>query len=223
MPVLGTGKAQEMMVLLADGVARGELPDIPVYIDGMVWDITAIHTAYPEYLNSVIRKNIFHKDQNPFLSKIFKHVGSQKERQQVVEDEGACVIIATSGMLVGGPSLEYLRQLADNPLNCLVFSCYLPEGSLGYRILHGEREISFQVGTKTEVVPVKMDVLKLEISDHSDRKQLMNYVYSCEPRPKKVIINHGEASRCLDLASSIHKQNHIETAAPRVLETIRLR
>ncbi len=223
MPVLGTGKAQEMMVLLADGVARGELPEIPVYVDGMVWDITAIHTAYPEYLNATIRKSIFHKDQNPFLSKIFKHVGSQKERQQVLEEEGACVIIATSGMLVGGPSLEYLRNMADNPNNSMVFSCYLPEGSLGYRILHGESEITFNIGGKTEVVPVKMDVLKLEISDHSDRKQLMSYVYSCEPRPKKVIIVHGEVSRCLDLASSIHKQNHIETAAPRVLETIRLR
>jgi len=223
MPVLGSGRAQEMMILIADGVMRGELEEIPVYIDGMVWDIMAIHTAYPEYLNATIRKAIFHKDQNPFLSPIFKRIGSAKERQQVIEDEGACVIIATSGMLVGGPSVEYLRHLADNPQNSLVFSCYLPEGSLGYRILHGEREISFQVGNKQEVVPVKMDVCKLEITDHADRKQLMAYVYAVEPRPKKVIIQHGESSRCLDLASSIHKQHHIETVAPRVLETVRLR
>ncbi|MBI4145441.1 beta-CASP ribonuclease aCPSF1 [Candidatus Woesearchaeota archaeon] len=223
MPVLGSGRAQEMMVLIAEAVQRGDLEEIPVYVDGMVWDIMAIHTAYPEFLNSTIRKAIFHKDQNPFLSPIFKHVTSAKERAQVIENEGACVIIATSGMLVGGPSLEYLRNLADNERNSLVFSCYLPEGSLGYRILHGEREISFNLGAKTEVVPVKMDVCKIEITDHCDRKQLMGYIYSIEPRPKKVIINHGEQSRCLDLASSIHKQHRIETIAPRVLETLRLK
>lgn len=224
MPVLGSGRAQEMMVLMADAVTRGELEDLTVYIDGSVWDIMAIHTAYPEYLNASIRKAIFHKDQNPFLNKIFKRVGSPKERQQVIENETGCVVIATSGMLVGGPSVEYLRQMADDARNSLVFSCYLPQGSMGYRILHGEREISFQVqGGRNQIVPINMDVLKIEITDHSDRKQLMNYIYSIEPKPKKVIVNHGEVSRCLDLASSIHKQHRVETVAPRVLETLRLR
>lgn len=223
MPVLGSGRAQEMMVLIADAVARGDLEDLTVYIDGSVWDIMAIHTAYPEYLNATIRKAIFHKDQNPFLSKIFKRVGSPKERQQVIEEKSGCVIIATSGMLVGGPSVEYLRQLADDERNSLVFSCYLPQGSMGYRILHGEREIGFQVGNRQQMIPINMDVLKIEITDHSDRKQLMNYIYTIEPKPKKVIVNHGEVSRCLDLASSIHKQHRVETVAPRVLDTIRLR
>ena len=51
----------------------------------------------------------------------------------------------------------------------------------------------------------------------------MNFVQKCEPRPKKVIINHGENSRCLDLASSIHKNFKIETVAPRNLETVRVK
>jgi predicted metal-dependent RNase len=51
----------------------------------------------------------------------------------------------------------------------------------------------------------------------------MNFVYKCEPRPKKVIVNHGENSRCLDLASSLHKQYRIETSAPRDLEAVRIK
>jgi len=82
---------------------------------------------------------------------------------------------------------------------------------------------TFKEGQKTEVLHIKMDVHKLEISDHSDRRQLMNFVAKCEPRPKKVIINHGENSRCLDLASSIHKQFRVETNAPRNLEAIRIK
>jgi len=68
-----------------------------------------------------------------------------------------------------------------------------------------------------------MEVHKIEISDHADRKELMGFVSKCSPRPKKVIVIHGESSRTLDLARSIHKQNRIETVAPRILETIRLK
>lgn len=223
MPVLGSGRAQDVMVMLESMVRTGELDEIPVYIDGMVWDVTAIHTAYPEFLNKTIRKLIFHKDQNPFLSPIFRRIGSHKERMQVVEEKGPCVILATSGMMVGGPSVEYLKHLADNPKNSLVFSCYLAEGSLGHRIQHGERELITKVGAKTEVTPIKMEVHRLEITDHSDRKQLMNFMFKVNPKPKKVIVNHGENSRVLDLSSSIHKQGRIETVAPRNLESVRLR
>lgn len=223
MPVLGSGRAQEVMVMIEELVRKKEISEVPVYIDGMVWDVTAIHTAYPEFLTSSVRKSIFHKDQNPFLSPIFKRVGSAKERKLVLEETGACVIIATSGMLVGGPSVEYLKNLAPGSKNSLVFSCYQGEGSLGYRIQRGEREIMFKDGNRQEVVSVKMEVNKLEITNHSDRKQLMNFMQKCTPKPKKVIINHGENSRCLDLASSIHKMARIETNAPRNLEAIRIK
>ena len=223
MPVLGSGRAQEVMVMIESMVRSGDLEEIPVYIDGMVWDITAIHTAYPEFLNSTVRKLIFHKDQNPFLSPIFKRVGSQKERMQIVEEKGPCVILATSGMLVGGPSVEYLKHFADNPKHSLVFSCYQGDGSLGRRIQNGEKEIVFKSGIGQEITPIKMEVHRIEITNHSDRKQLMAFAMKCSPKPKKVIVNHGEDSRCLDLASSIHKLLRIETIAPRNLEAIRIR
>lgn len=223
MPVLGSGRAQEVMVMIESMIRNGELEEIPVYIDGMVWDITAIHTAYPEFLNSTVRKLIFHKDQNPFLCPVFRRVGSGKERKEILEDKGPCVILATSGMLVGGPSVEYLRNLADNPKNSLVFSCYQGEGSLGKRIQNGEREIIFKNGAGQEICQIKMEVHKIEITNHSDRKQLMAFAQKCTPKPKKIIVNHGEDSRCLDLASSLHKQMRIETVAPRNLETLRIK
>ncbi|MBU2561061.1 MAG: beta-CASP ribonuclease aCPSF1 [Nanoarchaeota archaeon] len=225
MPTLGSGRAQEVMLLIEEMIRLKEIEPMPVYIDGMVWDITAIHTAYPEFLNSAVRKQIFHKDNNPFLSPIFKRIGSPKERQQVIEETGSCLIVATSGMLVGGPSVEYLKALSDNPHNSLVFSCYQPEGSLGKRIREGEKEIVMRVDSsgKPDILNIKMEVHKIEITGHSDRRELMNFLTRCQPRPKKVIINHGENTRCLDLASSIHRQFRIETMAPRNLEAVRIR
>ncbi|RME52866.1 beta-CASP ribonuclease aCPSF1 [Candidatus Woesearchaeota archaeon] len=222
MPVLGSGRAQEVVVILENMIRSGRLDPIPIYIDGMVWDIMAIHTAYPEFLNSTVRQQIFHKDNNPFLAENIKRVGSNKERQQLIEEGGPCLILATSGMMEGGPSVQYFRKLADNPKNSLIFSCFLPEGSLGKRIQRGATEISFQDGAKIETVPVRLEVHKLEISGHADRRELMNYVRRVNPKPKKIILNHGEASRILDLARSIHKTYRIETAAPRNIDAIRL-
>jgi hypothetical protein len=225
MPVLGSGRAQEVLLILSSLVEKGEIEEIPVYIDGMVWDITAIHTAYPEFLNNDVRKKIFHKDANPFLKPMFKRVGSQKERMQLLEEKGACAILATSGMLVGGPSVEYLKGLAEDKRHSLVFTCYLGPGSLASRINSGEKEIGFsEGGGKVTVTKINMDVFKVEgFSGHAGREELMNFVGKCNPRPRKVIINHGESKRCLNLASSIHKKYKIETAAPRNLEAVRLR
>ena len=223
-PTLGVGRAQEVILAIEAMIREGRMPTIPVYIDGMVWDVTAIHTAYPEYLNNSIRKLIFHKDQNPFLHEIFKRVGSQKERMDIIENTGPCVILATSGMLTGGPSVEYLRHLCDNPKHSLGFVNYQGEGSLGRRIQQGEREFTFSNGGKQEILQIKMQIHTVEgFSGHSSRNQLMNFVAKCEPRPKKVIVNHCENSRCLDLASSIHKGFRIETVAPRNLETVRVK
>ncbi|MBW2995656.1 beta-CASP ribonuclease aCPSF1 [Candidatus Woesearchaeota archaeon] len=225
MPVLGSGRAQEVLLIINSLIEKGDLEEIPVYIDGMVWDITAIHTAYPEFLNNDVRKKIFHKDANPFLRPIFKQVGSAKERKQITEEEGPCIILATSGMLVGGPSVEYLKALAGDKKHSLIFTCYLGPGSLAQRLNSGEREIGFsEGGGKVTVTKVNMDVIKFDgFTGHAGREELMNFVGKCNPRPRKVIINHGESKRCLNLASSIHKKYRIETAAPRNLETLRLR
>ncbi|MBR9683772.1 beta-CASP ribonuclease aCPSF1 [Candidatus Woesearchaeota archaeon] len=223
MPVLGSGRAQEVMIIMERLIREKQIPDIPVYIDGMLWDITAIHTAYPEFLNRNIRQQIFHKDKNPFLSPIFKRVGSQKERKKIILEEGSCLILATSGMLTGGPSVEYLKNLAEDKRHTLIFSCYQPPGSLGHRIRGGETELPFRDQGKTHILNIKMEIHKVEITGHSDRRQLMNYVKRCNPSPRKVIVNHGESSRCLDLASSIHKQNRIETVAPKNLECVRIK
>ena len=142
----------------------------------------------------------------------------------VIEDEGSCIVMATSGMLVGGPSVEYLRHLSSNPKNSLIFVSYLGKGSLGRRIQEGITEFSMFAAGKQEVYPLNMGVNTIAgLTGHAGRKELMNYVYRCNPKPRKVILNHGESSKTLDLASSLHRANRIETISPQNLETIRIR
>ena len=217
-PVLGVGRAQEVMVIL-EKLFRTEKINVPIYVDGMVWDVTAIHNSYPRFLNSDIREKIFYEDKDPFLSPVFKKVGSGKERAEVITG-GPCVIIATSGMLTGGPSVEYLKQLADNSKNSMVFVCYQAEGSLGNKIQRGENEVLVD----REQVKVKLETITIAgLSGHADRNELISYMQKIKPKPRKVIVMHGEHTKCLDLASSIHKGYKVETVAPRNLDTLRLR
>lgn len=218
LPELGLGHAQETVLRVEEAIRTGELPPIPVYLDGMLWDINAIHTAYPDFLSSSVRNQIF-QDNNPFLSDIFKRIGSPAERKEVIEG-GPCIIIATSGMLVGGASVEYFKNLAGSENNLIVFGCYQAIGSLGRQVQEGVKEAVVD----GEHIKINMVVETISgFSAHSGRNELLQYINRMYPKPKRIIINHGEVSRSLDLASTLYRQQRVETIVPRNLETIRLK
>jgi uncharacterized protein len=221
-PELGLGRAQETMLILEDAMTSGKLEKVPIYIDGMIWDINAIHTAYPDFLSAKVRSLVF-QDKNPFTSEIFSRVGSSQERKKVIEG-GPCIVLATSGMLVGGASVEYFREFAGNENNALVFVCYQGVNSLGRQVQDGAKEIRMPVDGKEEIVKVNFEIQTLkDFSAHSGRNELISFFNNIKPKPKRIILNHGEVSKSLDLSSALHKLNRVETNVPRNLETLRLR
>lgn len=221
-PELGLGHAQETFLRVDEAMKAGVLPKVPMYIDGMIWDINAIHTAYPDFLSNKIRSQIF-QDSNPFTSEIFKRVGSPQERKEVIEG-GPCIVIATSGMLVGGASVEYLKHFADSPNNLMILSCYQGPGSIGRQIQDGERVVFIEDEGGKRQVEVKMRVEMLTgLSPHAGRNELLAFFNNIRPKPKRIIVNHGEVSKSLDLASALYKLNRVETNVPRILETLRLK
>jgi len=221
-PELGLGRAQETMLILEEAMRTGKMKKVPIYIDGMIWDINAIHTAYPDFLSANVRNQIF-QDKNPFVSEIFSRVGSPAERKEVIEG-GPCVVLATSGMLVGGASVEYFREFASNPNNSIIFVCYQGVGSLGRQVQEGLKETKMIVDGKEETIKINLQVYTIPgLTAHSGRGELMNFFCRIKPKPKRIIINHGEVSKSLDLASTLYKTQRVETNVPRSLETLRLK
>ncbi len=221
-PELGLGRAQETMLILEEAMKTGKMEKVPIYIDGMIWDINAIHTAYPDFLAGRVRNQIF-QDNNPFTSEIFSRVGSGHERKQVVEG-GPCVVLATSGMLTGGASVEYFREFAGSEKNAIVFVCYQGAGSLGRQVQEGVKEVKMNVDGHDEIIAVKLEVKTIEgLTAHAGRNEIVAFFNNMRPKPKRILINHGEVSRCLDLASSLYKLNRTETNVLRNLESMRLK
>ena len=222
LPELGLGHAQETLLRMEEAMRAGELPNVPIYIDGMIWDINAIHTAYPDFLSNKIRSQIF-ADKNPFLSNVFSRVGSAQERKQVIEG-GPCIVIATSGMLQGGASVEYFKNFADNKNNLMLLSCYQGPGSLGRQLQEGANRVIVEDENTKREIEVKMKVVLFNgLSPHAGRNEIMSYFNNINPCPKRIIVNHGEVSKSLDLASALYKLNRVETNVPRNLEVLRLR
>jgi len=223
-PAFAVGRSQEVMLVLEEAIRKGRLEEVPVYLDGMIWEATAIHTTHPEYLNNELRDMIFKRGQNPFLNDCFVRVDSRQMRNELIDEMKPCVILATSGMLNGGPVMEYLRAMAPYEKNTLVFVGYQAEGTMGRRIQKGWSEIPLPTRNgRTETIGLNMQVETVDgFSGHSDRNQLMSFVQRMYPKPSMVITNHGDERACIDLASSIYKRFKIPTKSPLNLETVRL-
>ena len=222
-PVPAVGRAQEIMLIIDGYMKRGLMKEAPVFIEGMISEATAIHTAYPEYLGREVRHSILHEEVNPFQSDYFTIVEHPSVRQSIIEGE-PCIVLATSGMLEGGPVIEYFKSWADNEKNTTIFVSYQIEGTLGKRVQKGVSEVTmFDNEGKMGVTQVKLQVESIEgFSGHSDRRQLVNYLTHLTPKPERIFVCHGEKAKIASMANFLDRKAGINTIAPHILETFRL-
>ena len=222
-PVPAVGRAQEIMLILDGYMRRGLMKEAPVFIEGMISEATAIHTAFPEYLGREVRQSILHDGINPFESDYFTIVEHPNVRQEIIDGQ-PCIVMATSGMLEGGPVIEYFKSLADDERNTVIFVSYQIEGTLGRRVQRGLREVTMMTAEgKMDVAHVRLRVESIEgFSGHSDRRQLINYVTHLQPKPERVIICHGEKAKCMNIAGFLQRKCEIDAFVPALMETFRL-
>jgi hypothetical protein len=222
-PVPAVGRAQEMMLVLDKEMRERKLIECPIYIEGMISEASAIHMSYAHYLGFNVRKSVS-SGVNPFQSEYFTLVNGPGKRDEILEDRNPSIIMATSGMLEGGPSVEYFKSIAPVRGNKIIFVSYQINGTLGRRVMDGTmNEIGMMdKNGKVKVIPVNCDTQRIDgFSGHSDYNQIMNFVYRV--KPKRVIVNHGEKSKSENIASSIHNRYHLRTSVPDNREVIKLR
>ena len=222
-PVPAVGRAQEIMLIIDGYMKRGLIKEAPVFIEGMISEATAIHTAYPEYLGREVRHNILHEEVNPFQSDYFTIVKHPSVRQSILDGE-PCIVMATSGMLEGGPVIEYFKNWANDDKNTIIFVSYQIEGTMGKRVQKGVGEVTLMDNEgKMAALSIKMQVESIEgFSGHSDKRQLVNYLTHLSPKPERVFVVHGEKQKTMNFANFMDNKAGINTVVPSILETFRL-
>ncbi|WP_101296114.1 beta-CASP ribonuclease aCPSF1 [Halegenticoccus soli] len=222
-PSFAVGRSQELMLVLEEAMRTDRIPTMPIYLDGMIREATAIHTAYPEFLRDGLRRQILHQDHNPFLAEQFRQVDGGEEMRERIASGDPCIILSTSGMVTGGPIMSWLELLGREPTNTLIFVGYQAAGTLGRRLQSGNRELplSDQSGRTTRVT-LRFRVESVSgFSGHADRAGLEEFVKTMNPRPQTILCVHGDEDATDQLSSALYQKFNARTYAPRNLETFR--
>ncbi|MBS3925220.1 MAG: beta-CASP ribonuclease aCPSF1 [Nitrosarchaeum sp.] len=223
-PIPAVGRAQEIMMVIDHYMKSGEMVEAPVFTEGMISEASAIHEAYPEYLARELKQKILETDDNPFDSEYFTNIEHADTREEPMRDNSPCIILATSGMLEGGPVLEYFKNIAPDKKNKVLFVSYQVNGTMGRRVLDGSKQVTM-LGKegKVEVVTINCSVEKLDgFSGHSDYNQLMSFVQRLRPKLRRVLVNHGERRKSENLAMNIRRMFRVPAHYPQVQEAIKL-
>ena len=223
-PIPAVGRAQEIMMVIDHYMKSGEMVEAPVFTEGMISEASAIHESYPEYLERELKKKILETDDNPFDSEYFTNIEHADTREEPMRENSPCIILATSGMLEGGPVLEYFKNIAPDKKNKVLFVSYQVNGTMGRRVLDGSKQVSM-LGKegKVEVVTINSSVEKLDgFSGHSDYNQLMSFVQRLRPKLRRVLVNHGERKKSENLAMNIRRMYRVPAHYPQIQEAIKL-
>jgi predicted metal-dependent RNase len=209
-PAPAVGISQELILVL-DRFAKAL--QARVLVEKAISEATAVYEAYPEFLSKEMRQRVLESEASQFGAQ-FSVVESE-----VLKTGEPAVILAPSSMLAGGPSVNYLKQIATDPKNRLIMLPYQALDTPGRAIQEGSRQVTI----KGETMNLQCQVERIDgFGSHSDYNQLMAYVSRLRPKLRRVIVNHGERAKAQNLASMINKQFRIQTQHPLVQEAIKL-
>jgi predicted metal-dependent RNase len=211
-PVPAVGISQELMLVLGKFAKDGRLLS-KVLIEKIISEATAAYEAYPEFLSKELGRRILESEASEFESQ-FSTVEFEALKPGKPE-----IVLAPSSMLIGGPSVSYLKQIAHDPNSALILLSYQAPDTPGRAIRDGAEQIIIN----GEAIKLQCQVERIDGFDsHSDYNQLMAYVMRLRPKLRRVLVNHGERPKAQNLASMINKQFRIQTQHPLVQEAIKL-
>jgi len=212
LPVPAVGISQDLIILL-ERLTKADSFEANVFVEKIITEATAVYEAFPEFLSKDLGKYVLESEMSQFGSQF-----STGESKTLRPNEPT-VILAPSSMLIGGPSVGYLKQIANDPKSTLVILSYQSVDTPGRALLDGAK----QVKVRGETLDVQCQVKRIDgLGSHSDYNQLMAYVLRLRPKLRRILVNHGERPKAQNLASMINKQFRIQTQHPLVQEAIKL-
>ncbi|MBD3255067.1 MAG: MBL fold metallo-hydrolase [Candidatus Lokiarchaeota archaeon] len=209
-PAFGVARSQEALLILEKYNYRGK-----IFLDGMARKVSRI---YLEHLNSLKNKTLY---KNAIKKAQF--ISRRRMRDYAKKANG--VIIAPSGMLKGGASINYGKTLARDPLSAIYLVGYQVEGTPG-RGLIDDGILEFHENDQRRnfindfKIKAQCDYAYFDFSSHSDGPQLRQYIDGLKFKDEtgNIFCVHGEEEAATKLASELVKKNH-NSVAPETGET----
>jgi putative mRNA 3-end processing factor len=198
-PAFAVGRSQEVVDILNEYNLG-----VPIYLDGMCQKAANILLKYPDYL------------KNPFyLKKALDNVEWIKnDRMRAKAMKQPSVIVTTSGMLTGGPIMQYVKRLYKNKDSKIFLTGYQVEGTPGRTLLETNK-----LPIDGAVLDIEMQVEKFDFSAHADQAEMILALKKWSP--EKVIIVHGDRKVILEFQAKL-KEEGFDAVAAETEKTIKL-
>jgi len=205
-PAFALGRAQEVLLVLHAFRQRGLLPDVPVWVDGMVRAMCGAYSRFPEALPLALRERI-EAGRDPFGDEQTRFVQNAAQRNAVAWSPGPAIIVSSSGMLTGGPSPQYARVLARDPASAILLTGYQDEESPGRRLQAIAERGEGQLQLGQERVKVLCRIATYALSAHADEGQLVNLAEALDPR--EVFLVHGDGDARASIAGRLRARQRV--------------
>lgn len=205
-PVFAVGRAQELAIILDTYWTKLQLK-FPIYFGGGLSErATSYYKLHSAWTDS---KNIPNIAENTFKLKNMLPFDNR-----LINDDKPMVLFATPGMVHSGLSLKVCKLWAPNPKNLILIPGYAVQGTVGNKLISGEKVI--QTGTGS--FEVKCKVRYLSFSAHADSAGIMRLIK--QVRPKNLVLVHGEYEGMKAFAKHIAMELGIPVSHPANGQTI---
>jgi len=201
-PAFALGRAQEIILILRAAQRDGQIPEFPIYVDGLVRTVCAAYAGFPMALTPALRNHI-QRGGRPFFGGTVKPIETPAQRERILA-EPPCCIIASSGMLTGGPSAFFAARLVDRPEASILITGYQDEEAPGRKLLDAAAGANQTLLLQGKLVTLRCRVEKYGLSAHADGDELAGLVGAI--KPKAVALVHGDPEARAALAARLRDQ-----------------
>lgn len=210
-PSFALERSQELMYYINELLLEKAIPHIRVFLDSpMAAGITKVFKKHAELFDREMTEFV-RNHESPFDFPGLNITGSTDESKAINNMRGTLMVIAGSGMCTGGRIKHHLVNNITKPESTIMFVGYQAVGTLGRRIVDGEKEVRI-LGQN---FPVNARVVKINgFSAHADKEELLQWLSVLKTAPKKVFVVHGEADSSKQFADFLIKKTGWQVAVP---------
>lgn len=211
-PSFATERTQELLFELNDLVEHGRIPKVPVFIDSpLAIKITGLYKKYTSFYNHEAAMLVKSGDEI-FSFPGLKFTLTVEESKAINTVLPPKIVLAGSGMSHGGRIIHHEQRYLPDPKSTLLIIGYQAKGSLGRRLLDGEKTVKI-LGQE---VPVRARIVQISgYSAHADQNGLLAWIEPMRLSLKKLFIVQGEEESAEALAQKVGDMFAVDTVVPK--------
>ena len=202
-PAFSVGRTQAIVHTINKLEKKGLLPPVKVFVDSpLAVKTTHVYTRYDDLLNNEAKQflkehgSLFEFDNLYWIDNLDGH-------DELMEYKDSCIIVSAAGMVEGGRIQEHVKNNIQNPFSTILIAGYCSEGTLGHRLLQGQKTI----GIKGREYQIYSTIAHTDVfSSHPDKDEIYSYIKACEGDSlQKVFLVHGDESNLIAMKETLEK------------------